>query len=100
MPFLSCVLRSGLLVDSILQDHTDLDFQMTANISQGSTCWWCTSVQGLLNLAEVAGILNDTEKESQYASDAADLLNAMHAQMWNESAGMYCDGICRADTVS
>ena len=52
-----------------------------------------------MNLAEIAGILNKTAQQAQYQSEAANLQKAMQMQMWNASAGMYCDGVC-ADTVS
>ena len=53
------------------------------------------ALRGLLNLAEIAGILNRTEMEAQYRSEAANLQKAMQTQMWNASAGMYCDGACK-----
>ena len=56
-------------------------------------------LRGLLDLAEVAGLLNQTAAASQYASEAATLREAMETLMWNASAGMFCDGAC-ADTVS
>jgi|EP01043_Picozoa_sp_COSAG02_P072546 hypothetical protein len=56
-------------------------------------------LRGLLDLAEVAGLLNQTAAASQYASEAAALRKAMETLMWNASAGMFCDGAC-VDTVS
>eukprot|EP01046_Picozoa_sp_COSAG06_P045964 COSAG06_NODE_6438_length_2933_cov_2.436133_3_plen_66_part_00 len=43
--------------------------------------------QGLLDLAEIAGLLNKTEEASQWASEAAALKQTMESLMWNASAG-------------
>ena len=44
--------------------------------------------QGLLDLAEIAGLLNKTEEASQWASEAAALKQTMESLMWNASAGI------------
>ena len=41
--------------------------------------------------------MGEQEAATQYTAEAAALQKAMTTLMWNESVGMYCDGIC-ADT--
>ena len=41
----------------------------------------------MLDLAEIAGLLNKTEEASQWASEAAALKQTMESLMWNASAG-------------
>ena len=51
-------------------------------------------LRGLLDLAEIAALLNKTAEATQYKTEATVLQKAMTDQMWNASAGMFCDGSC------